>query len=235
MKKSENFVEQDHFKQILSKIIQEKMHDRPFRTSILPVFNEVLDFAENIIEMLEKSGQSPKISCRIGCSYCCYSQVKIIPVEALSIYSFIKDSNNNIEILDLQNRISYAEDLTRGKTFEEKYAMKNELPCIFLSNKKCSIYSVRPSICRSWNSLNSNACISAFKSNDHNSEIDSSPARNYVFGTARELFQTLTSQRYLQADTLQMHTALFDCFNISDPLVHWANGDKIFKYQNGIE
>jgi Fe-S-cluster containining protein len=227
---SEDQVNEDQLKQILLKIIQEKLHNKHFGTSILSVFNEVLDFAETIIETLEVSGESPEISCQSGCSFCCYSQVKIIPIEVLSIYSFIRSSYDAQEISNLQTRLSDIQGLTCGKTFEEIYAIKKQLPCIFLSDKKCSIYSMRPSICRSWNSLDSNACGTAFNSDDHNLEIESSPGRNYVFGAVRELFQGLSNEKYLQADKLQMYTALSDCFNNSDPLVNWAMGDKIFNY-----
>ncbi len=229
MRKQNYYNGEDHLKQVLFKTIQDELQTNSFEISILPAFTKVMKFAQDIIEQLEKSGQSPSVSCQSGCSYCCHSQIKIIPIEALSIYTYIEGVFSDVEISDLKKRISSFQDISQGKTIEQRFSMKQMLPCIFLMSERCSIYTARPSICRSWNSLDHLACISAYNSEDSQAEIQSSPARNYVYGAARELFEFITMQQVLQTRASHMHQAIDDCFNISDPLKQWSQGIEIFK------
>jgi Fe-S-cluster containining protein len=229
MEKQHRFTGQDPLKQLLFENIQAKLQENPFVQSILPAFEQIMEFAGVIIEQLEASGQSPLVSCQCGCSYCCHSQVKIIPIEALSIYAYIKQTFNDIEISDLKKRILFFHGLTHEKTLEQRFSIKQKLPCIFLMSEQCCIYKARPSICRSWNSLEQSACITAYNSKNSQAEIESSPARNYVYGAAREIFELITRQQDLQTQTLHMHQAIDDCFNNPDPLTQWSRGIDIFK------
>lgn len=63
MKKQNCYNGQNHLKQILFKTIQDELQTNPFEVSILPAFTKVMKFAQDIIEQLEESGQSPPISC----------------------------------------------------------------------------------------------------------------------------------------------------------------------------
>ncbi len=229
MEKQNFYNGEDHLKQILFKTIQDDLQANTFENSILPAFTKVMKFAQDIIEQLEESGQSPSVSCQSGCSYCCYSQVKIIPIEALSIYTFVKEVFNDVEISELKKRISSCQVLNRGKTLEQRFSIKKMLPCIFLMSEQCSIYRARPSICRSWNSLDQLACRTAYDSKNSQVEIESSPARNYVYGAARELFELITRQQVLQTQTSSMHQAIDDCLNNPDPLKQWSQGMEIFE------
>ncbi len=229
MKKQHRLTGQDPLKKLLFENIEVTLQKNPFVNSILPAFQQTMEFAQVIIEQLEESGQSPSISCKCGCSHCCHSQVKIIPVEALSIYTYVKQKFSDIEISELKERISSFHGLTQGKTFEQRFSIKQTLPCIFLMSEQCSIYQARPSICRSWNSLDKSACVTAYHSKNSQAEIESSPAREYVYGATRELFELLTRQEALQTKVLHMHQAIGDCFNYTDPLTQWSLGKNIFK------
>lgn len=225
------------FEHILLKTTQERLHQKKsdglsFADAILPVFQEVLEFSDRIIQGLEESGQTPKVACKTGCSYCCHSQVNIIPIEALLISSFIHTDFTGPQICTLRAGISRTRSLTAGKSIEQVYAMKSELPCLFLSNKRCSIYKMRPSICRSWNSLDSYSCRTAYDSVDPKSSVSASPARNLVFGTTRALFAQISDACTLQSDTLLLHNAMSDCFDSTDPLDRWAGGHDVFRYES---
>ena len=218
------------FQTIQKKLGQKESKGQGFQEAILPVFQEVLEFSQTIIRELERAGQSPGVACQSGCSYCCHSQVNIIPIEALAICAFIKTDFTAGQIITLNAGISRARSLTAGKTFNQVYAIKDELPCVFLNAGKCSIYTMRPSICRSWNSFDAGACKAAYNSLDAESSVGASQARNFVFGTTRDLFEQLSASLSLQSTTLLLHNAMFDCLNSSDPLGHWADGDDVFRY-----
>lgn len=218
------------FQTIQKKLGQKKTDNISFRNAILPVFQEVVEFAQDIVQALEISGQSPKVACQSGCTYCCHSQVNIIPIEALMICAFIKTDFTAGQIEALEAGLIRARSLTEGKTCEQVYAIKDDLPCVFLKSGRCSIYTMRPSICRSWNSFDAGACKAAYYSHDFRSSVGASQARNFVFGTTRELFAQLSTTLSLQSGTLLLHDAVFDCLNILDSLGQWVGGNDVFHY-----
>lgn len=226
---------ENQFEGILRQTIKEKLHSKKagalrYQDVLLPVFQEVLAFSEGIVAHLEINGQSPDVACKSGCNYCCHSQVNIIPIEALLISAFIKKEFTVTQMGALNTGIAKARSMTAGKTLEQVYAIKDDLPCLFLKFGKCSIYKIRPSICRSWNSLDSAACKTAYDSVDIGSSITGSPARNYIFGTTRALFEELSQAFSLQSSTLMLHNAIGDCLANPDPLGQWTSGKDVFRY-----
>lgn len=224
------------FEDILLQIIQEKLSQKKldgfrFQDSILPVFLDVLEFSDSIIKDIEENGQGQTCACQSGCTYCCHSRVKIIPIEALLISTFIQTDFTETQINELNTGISRTLSMTKDKTSEQVYALKNDLPCLFLKKGKCSIYKIRPSICRSWNSFDSMACKSAYDSADSKSSVSVSPARNFVFGTTRGLFEQISKASELQSDTLLLHNAVSDCLSIPDPMGQWSRGYDVFRYE----
>lgn len=226
------------FQTIQEKLLQKKSDGLRFHDAILHVFQEILEFSDSIVQDLEKNGLSPTVACQIGCSYCCHSQVNIIPIEALLISEFIKTDFTATQVNALNAEISQIRLLTAGKTLEQIYTLKGDLPCLFLKKGKCSIYTMRPSICRSWNSFDSVACKAAYKSVDYRSSIIGSPARNFIFGTTRALFEQISEAYSLQSKTLLLFNAMSDCLNTPDPIGQWAKGFDVFRYplkQNHIK
>lgn len=223
------------FEQILSRILQEKLYEKKmdgvgFQDAILLVFKELLEFSDNIVQDFERDGKSPTVACKSGCSYCCHSLVYIIPIEALLIFQFISINFTFSEINALRDGISHTRSLTTGKTVAQTYALKHELPCMFLKNGECTIYAIRPSICRSWNSLDANTCRVAYDSVDYRSSVNASPVRNFIFGTTRSLFEQFSEALLFQSKTLLLHNAVSDCLDSSNPIGRWTKGYEVFSY-----
>ncbi len=218
------------FGQILSNAVRKKLDAGLSREAILPLFRETLDFSQALIVELEASGGSPQVACKSGCFLCCHSRVSVIPLEALLMAEFVRLTFSGPEVLALRNRIHRSHGLTEGKRPEQIYALKKDLPCVFLEGGRCSVYEARPSICRAWNSFDEAECRSAYESSDSAASIASSPARRFVFGAARDLFQQISLEFSLQSDTLLLCDAIADCFHSQGPLSCWARGEAIFRY-----
>ena len=230
MESTETSVDPDPFSSIVSKIIHEKLNLHEMSATILVAVQEIMEFVQGVVVQLEQSNHSPKTACGSGCSYCCHSQINLIPVEALLIFSFIETSFNRREIRDLKTKIQKNHLLTTGKTFMEKVIIKDQTPCVFLGKTgQCRIYSARPFICRSWHSFDKSACESAFISGNHAAEIEVFEARNYMFSTARNLFQELSIRKEIETGIYKMPDAIGQCFLHSKPLVRWLSGESVFK------
>lgn len=218
---------QNAFKDILEGQFREKIYNGFINDAVLPVLKEVMAYAHDIVDALESSNKSPDVACGPGCSYCCHSQIHVLPIESLLILSFINECFTEKQTLLLMEKIELRLQRTRGKSIGLLFSIKDELPCIFLENGMCSIYKVRPFICRAWNSMDSSLCRKIFNSGKFDDEIESSSARNFVFESSRSLFTDIAGQLKLETAPFEMTRALFNCLKATDPLPLWLSGQDI--------
>ena len=82
------------------------------------------------------------MSCRLGCSKCCFVDLSIYQSEAYVILEWV----NFLSSEEKQNLLN---ELNVPESSEQKNTLgKKSKPCAFLRNGKCTIYEVRPTICR---------------------------------------------------------------------------------------
>lgn len=87
----------------------------------------------------------PAISCKAGCSACCHQKVDLGSFEGELITRYLTE--HNIEI-DARRLKVQTDALAKGPGFYEKLPFEDRR-CIFLGpDQRCSIYSVRPLMCR---------------------------------------------------------------------------------------
>lgn len=86
-----------------------------------------------IYHLMEELGQirAPYVACGKGCSSCCKMNVKISQIEANIIAE-----RTGMQSKQLPSSRSYKSDQFMG------------VPCVFLKEGSCSIYEIRPFVCR---------------------------------------------------------------------------------------
>ncbi len=136
-------------------------------TSIVPAFREVGKRAI-ALEQARAEATGLAISCRMGCAACCRMLVPVSPPEAFALHEAvqrlpdsqrrhlhekIEASRVRLEEAGLWGRLSEVAETDRQlsdedmeQTNRDYYALR--LPCPFLENEACSIYSDRPAACR---------------------------------------------------------------------------------------
>lgn len=195
---------------------------------IMTALAEIMALAEHIVQRTHEAETDDQIECRSGCSYCCHSQIKLTPAEALLIFFWINSNFTDKQIAALKQRISQNQFLTRGKNLRERVRIKDTTPCIFLDKGSCSIYPVRPFICRGWTSYSRKACKDAFHSGNHTAEIESSAPSNYVFFCARETVRQVCRHRGLECEPLVLPEAMDICFCSRSPFSLWLQKKPLF-------
>lgn len=76
---------------------------------------------------------SHEMKCGRGCSQCCVANLTVFPVEAQLVVDWFMDQ---------------AADVQKGLTQSWSKAVQNNKRCVFLLDDLCSIYEVRPTVCR---------------------------------------------------------------------------------------
>jgi Fe-S-cluster containining protein len=96
------------------------------------------------------------VACKASCSHCCHQAVAVTVPEALAIFEHLKRTRSNDELAILATRAAEYHDRARGLSTEERFSPEH--PCVFLENSSCSVYEVRPLVCRGLNSLDADEC-----------------------------------------------------------------------------
>ncbi len=99
-----------------------------------------------IVQIIDAANHAlaPHAACRTGCGHCCNIAVEITQREAAAIGAVAHISPKVLPVADNEtvDRMRQGIDLYR------------DAPCPFLRDQQCSVYEVRPSVCRAHHSLN---------------------------------------------------------------------------------
>ncbi len=100
------------------------------------------------------------MACAAGCATCCVINVGVLFPEVLSITEFLGRRLSRFEVAKLQKEIEELYQVTRWLDEEDRLMVRRN--CSFLDAAgTCSIYPVRPLLCRSVTSTDADACRGA--------------------------------------------------------------------------
>lgn len=106
----------------------------------IDVFKKIMGLMDQEINNMSEK-EKLAVSCKRGCSFCCHINVEITEDEGDVIGEHCKNHNIPIDKEYLLNQL---------KIPELEIAFAENSACVFLKNGECSIYDVRPLICRKY-------------------------------------------------------------------------------------
>ncbi len=195
-----------------------------------------LDWMDDAIQKFTSLESLPDpIDCKPGCHYCCFNQPMVTPPEALLVGHHVEHTFTRQEKLELVNRIKKIFAVTRARKPDEIVMMRYELPCVFLRNGMCSIYKVRPAICRACSSTSAEHCKMVFETRDH-------MARLRCYSHIREILQTAHTglinscqEMRCQSDLMPIADAVRDYLEHSRPIEAWIEGETVFHLRENYD
>ena len=189
-----------------------------------------LDRMDNDIRKFLSLESLPEpIECKPGCHYCCFNLPMITPPEALVIGHHLDQAFTNRQKQTINKKIREIIDRIAGKQAQEIFMMRHELPCIFLKNSMCMIYSVRPAVCRACCSTLKSHCKMIFETRNHRARLRSYPQLREIFETVHLCFVEFCREKGLQSDGLKLANAIEDYLNHPSPMDAWLRGEIIFR------
>ncbi len=194
----------------------------------LEVGMSALIWAEHALARFDAESDLPRpLACHTGCDYCCFNQVELTPPEVLVIGHFIDRHFLPEEKAGLRERLSFALEAKSGKDKRQIARIRRTLPCPLLQAQRCSVYPVRPLVCRAMHSLDASQCQNSLISGDLSSGAYYLPRHGIVQAIVRGL-QDGGRALGCQADSLDLARALQDYFQQPNPMEDWIRGDKVF-------
>jgi hypothetical protein len=95
-------------------------------------------------------------ACASGCAHCCYLNVEASAPAIFLIADYLRARRTPLELKRLKAHLNQTALRIHHLTPIER--VQAAVPCGLLKNNLCTIYPVRPSGCRSWNSRDVDAC-----------------------------------------------------------------------------
>jgi len=124
------------------------------------LMNQILAIAEGTLD--KHLSDKDQIACKAGCSSCCMLNVAVLFPEVAAIVKYVVDSWPSDRLRTLTERIEDLYHKIRHCDDDEWIELREH--CAFLDESgSCSIYPVRPLICRSVTSIDPRHCEEALE------------------------------------------------------------------------
>jgi len=197
--------------------------------AVLALAAHAFSLGDHLIDYFERENQLPHpIACREGCSFCCYNQVEVTPVEALGIGHHVAQNFSQAEWQALMARIGRALSLKAGKSRKKIARLRPELPCSLLIDGRCSVYGVRPLVCRAMHAFEAGACEAELLQNRLRTNEYYAHRYEFVWSISSGL-QTGCREVGCQTGVVDLDGALQDYFAASSPMEQWLRGETVFR------
>jgi len=105
--------------------------------SLESLYQKITEFGSQISERAQT-----KSVCQQGCSRCCYVDLSVFEIEANAITNWFQN-------LPSDQQAKLKEQWKKPTLIKENFFQQNTSACPFLKEESCTIYEVRPLICRS--------------------------------------------------------------------------------------
>lgn len=184
----------------------------------------IIRFISNLQTGIDKVTQQAQaneaeLACKAGCSYCCHAPVKVLAPEVFKIA-------REIQKLDPESVLTVTERLSDYLQQQNPTTLtwQTRPPCPFLQNNLCSIYAIRPAICRRAHSLALEPCANSAPEIPQQLEI--------VLGAEALLQGTAAAYagQGMDAGYYDFGRALLLVLTDADAEERWLSGMKVFKW-----
>jgi Fe-S-cluster containining protein len=194
----------------------------------LEITTSAFFLAGHLIWRFESENPLPQpLACQEGCDACCHNLVELTPPEALLIGHHIRQHFSETDQDLVLTRVASNLSLAAGKSKAALAAVRQDLPCPLLRGRACSVYPIRPLMCRAMHGLNREVCEAELRSGSlagsqyyaHRHEIALSVSAGVLEGCRAV---------GCQAGTLDLSRALHDLFNKENAVERWIGGEDVF-------
>jgi len=123
----------------------------------MEIAENAAEFADRLIKIAHAESSTAEMpACVKTCDSCCYLHTTASVPEVVLIAKTLEAREDVAALQALKNRIALHIARTDGLSASERQGVR--LACPLLVDRACSVYEVRPLVCRGWNSLDADRC-----------------------------------------------------------------------------
>jgi len=190
---------------------------------------QAFGLADQLISYFESENHLPHpIACREGCSFCCFNQVEVTPLEALRIGHYLGQNCSPAEKDALMARVVQSLGLKAGKSQKKLARLRHQFPCPLLMGGRCSIYPLRPLVCRAMHTFEAGACEQELLGGKLGPGEFYAHRYEFVWSISSGL-QNGCREMGCQTGILDLVLALQDFFAQENPMERWLSGGNVFR------
>jgi Fe-S-cluster containining protein len=195
---------------------------------VIHVVGRVGETTEKVAaRMLRALPPGKQLSCRKGCSFCCYLQVATDIPTVIRIVEHMRTTFTPQALAEARRRIEERHAAWLATTPGQRLARLQRCPLLVDGN--CSVYAARPAYCRTWHSFDVTKCEASY---NHPEAPVTIPAYKPLLvmalhvegGVEQGLFRS-----GLDPHTVDLVPALWLAFNIPDADARWLAGEDVFE------
>jgi Fe-S-cluster containining protein len=184
------------------------------RTFAITFISNLQRGVDNVVQAAIDNGQ--KFDCKAGCSYCCSARVEALEPEIFQIASELKKLPPD-NIAEITARLRKHAAIAKGLAVSDYH-----LSCPFLKENLCSIYSIRPAVCRKAHSYDVEKCRATASEIPESLEI-ALKSEALMKGTAEAY-----SQASLPASGHELGQAVLLALTDETAESRWYSGEHVF-------
>ena len=155
----ENFDFISYHKQIRH-LVKPYLVDFERNSNVEEAMEQLINQVEYDLERCLTDEDRCRVACRAGCGSCCRVNVAVLRPEAVNIARYLQQTLSTRELRELKQQMKALCVAISGLDDDERIAVRKN--CVFLDDAgSCSIYPVRPLLCRSITSTSAADCREA--------------------------------------------------------------------------
>jgi Fe-S-cluster containining protein len=153
--------------------------------------------------------------------------VELTPPEALRIGHYVGQNFSQEDKDGLMKRVNRSLSLKAGKSKKKIARLRRQFPCPLLMDGKCSIYPVRPLVCRAMHTFNAEACEQELLGGKLEPGEYYAHRYEFVWSISSGL-QNGCLEVGCQTGILDLVLALQDFLTRENPVEKWIAGKEVF-------
>jgi uncharacterized protein len=174
------------------------------------------------VDLLAHTAQkaSGSFACMEGCSSCCHARVEVTPPEVFAIANYLSAESKDRRPEVIEQLASRAKGLSINPANKSQWSARPA--CALLVDHRCSVYPVRPAVCRKGHSYDAQACKKG----------EAELPLHYGFVLGAEVWMAGVSKGYeaagFQCPTLELGDALLKVLQNPQMQSDWLKGRSVF-------
>jgi Fe-S-cluster containining protein len=213
---------QQHVAEVGRKRVGEILSKGQSPETVYEVVDESIALGDAVQERNPTSASA--LACKRGCNHCCHVPVGTSAPMVLRIAAAMRRDLDETELEAALARVVSLDEKTHGLPWSP--SQRPPLPCALLVDGACSIYSVRPFVCRAWNSVDVEACRRFVHEEAVQLRYDS--FQRAAFAGVEKGMTAALREHGLDTADLELTAAIRVALENTDACERWLAGDPVF-------